>query len=180
VSVIKVEERGTNQFDSQWLDFVFSVETAEGAGANMFISVPTTAERSFLFGSKKSLREYSTLEKFLAAFGVQLEYSSAISTIADLFEKPSDTFIGKTLSIRFGFRGNHIKYCGKANDLSTYMIVDKNDSPIDATVFNSFDTAKEHAKQNNIKLQDFIKPVEFIAATTSAISTSKAVDDLPF
>lgn len=182
VSIIEVEEKGTNQFDSQWLDFVFRFENADGAGSGTFVSVPTTAERSFLFGSKKSLREYNQLEKFLKGFGITLEYSSAISTIADLFEDATATFVGKTFSARMGYYGNHIKYNGKVEDTSTYVIANKDGTQIDPTVFKGFDAAKEYAKANNIKLQDFIKVLEVIPSETSSIGAAPAAaaSDFPF
>lgn len=179
MSIISIEEKGASQFDGAWLDFVIGMENADGAKFNTFISVPTTAERSFLFGKKKSLNEYNRLEKFLGGLGIALEYSSAISTIADIFEDPT-SLVGRTLTLRLGFYTNYVKYIGKDGDLVQYQIVDKNASPLDPTVFNNFDAAKAFAKEKNIKLQDFIKILDIVPAAVSNIVVGASTSELPF
>jgi len=180
LSVTGVEVQGTSRFDSQWINLKFTFENAEGQQFSEFVEVPTTAERSFLYGEKKSLANYNKLERFLKGFGITLDYASAMSTIAELFGDAEQTFIGKTVSLRLGFYGNHIKYMGKSGEDKQYMIVNKGGEPIEPKIFTNFDAAKAYAKENSIKLQDFIKVLEVVPAATSAIAPASAVSDLPF
>jgi len=176
----KIELRGPNQFDGSWVDLIFTLENTDGQSCNHYVSIPTTAERSFMFGKKKSLREYNNLDSFLHSVGYKLEYSSAMSQIVALFDDYDQTFVGKTLSARLGYLGNRAKYVGKTDAGAQYVLVDKNDKVIDDNSFSGIDAAKAYAEQNSIKLNGFIKCLDFIPAETAAVATLSAVSDLPF
>lgn len=168
--IIKGIEVGEpNQFDNQWVDVKVTMENEAGQLASHFVVVPTTAERSFLFGSKKSLGEYNRLEAFLRGFGVHLEYQSAIFQIEKLFSDPEKVFVGKTLTVRMGYTTNHTKFVGKDGDVSQYQICDKNGAPVVPTVFAGFEAADAYAKQNSMKLQGFPKVLEVVSASTASI-----------
>jgi hypothetical protein len=71
--VTGIEVKGHNQFDQDWVDLVMALQNSDGQSVTHFVSIPTTARNSFMFGSKKSLAEYSKLEKLLRGFGIKLE-----------------------------------------------------------------------------------------------------------
>ncbi len=175
-----VEAKQVNGFDNDWYDFVFSLENTDGQSMNHFLSIPTTAHKSFMFGKKKSLSEYNKLEKFLLGFGVRLEYSTAITQIAKLFEDAADSFVGKQITLRVGFTSNHLKYLGKDGDISKYKIVDKNDQEVVPLVFKGYEAAEQYAKENNIKMSGFIRVLEVIPATTAALNLVAVDDSIPF
>ncbi len=178
--VTGVEAKQVNGFDNDWYDFVFSLENTDGQSMNHFLSIPTTAHKSFMFGKKKSLSEYNKLEKFLLGFGVRLEYSTAITQIAKLFEDAADSFVGKQITLRVGFTSNHLKYLGKDGDISKYKIVDKNDQEVVPLVFKGYEAAEQYAKENNIKMSGFIRVLEVIPATTAALNLVAVDDSIPF
>lgn len=180
LSVIGVTNEGVSRFDSQWINFKFLLQNAEGQQHSEFIEVPTTAERSFLYGEKKTLANYNKLERFLKGFGIALEYTTAMGTIADHFSDVEDSFVGRTVTMRLGFYGNHIKYCGKNGEDKQYMIVNKSGEALEPMIFPNFDAAKAFAKEKSIKLQDFIKSLEVVPASVSAIAAPTASGDLPF
>jgi hypothetical protein len=177
-----VEIGDSNQFDSQWVDVKFVMESESGQMTSHFLPIPTTAEKSFLFGSKKSLSEYNKIEAFLRGFGVALEYTSAMQLIAKLFSDPEKTFVGKTLSVRMGYTSNHSKFVGKDGEVSQYQICDKNGNAVIPTVFAGYEAADAYAKQNAMKLQGFPKILEVISAATASIvaGAPAATNDLPF
>lgn len=168
--IIKGVEIGdANQYDSQWVDAKFIMENEEGQLASHFVVFPTTAERSYLFGSKKSLGEYNKLEAFLRGFGVSLDYTTAIFQIEKLFSDPEKVFVGKTLTVRMGYTSNHTKFVGKDGEVSQYQICDKSGAPVVPTLFAGFEAADAYAKQNNMKLQGFPKILEVVSSTTASI-----------
>jgi hypothetical protein len=178
--VTGIEFKGHNQYDNDWVDFVMALESTEGQATSHYFSIPTTARNSFMFGSKKSLAEYSKLEKLLRGFGVILEYSTAINQIAQLFDDPVATFVGKQVSMRLGYNSNSIKFIGKDGDVTLYSIVDKNNQEVIPMKFAGFESAEQYAKDNNIKIQGFIRVQEVLAAETASISLVQASSDLPF
>lgn len=178
--VREIKLQGQNQWDSQWVDLIFTLENTDGQTMTHYVSIPTTAERSFLFGKKKSLNEYNKLDAFLRGFGIKLEYSSAMTQIADLFGDYEINFVGKTVSARVGYVGNRAKYNGKVGENNTYILVDKNEKPIDENVFSDIESAKNYAKDNSIKLSGFMRVLEVVPASVSAIAPLAAVSDLPF
>jgi hypothetical protein len=179
VKAIKVQ--GPSNFDSQWINLIFTLEDSSGKLLTHFLDIPTTAEKSFMYGAKKSLNEYSKLEKFLRGFGVELKFEEAIHQIADLFSDPEEVFVGKTFSARVGYYGNYTKYVGKDGDVSQVKILDKNGNPAVDKAFAGYDAANAYAKENNIKLQGFAKILDVVPASVSAITSSTAPkSDLPF
>lgn len=177
--VTGVTVKEASQYDSQWVNVLFNLEDSEGKCANHFLEVPTTNEKSFMYGSKKSLAPYNNLDRFLKGFGVTLEFTEAISQLESLFSDPEKTFIGKTISVRMGYYSNYTKYVGKDGDVSQYQIVDKNGAPVVDLKFSGFEAAKAYAEANSIKLQGFPKIQDVVPATTASISTSKSTADLP-
>lgn len=173
---------GASNFDDQWINLKFTMENSEGQLATNFVEVPTTAERSFLHGSKKSLGPYNKLEQFLKGFGVVLEYSNAIFTIEKLFSNPEETFVGKTFTARMGYTTNHTKFLGKDGEVSQYQICDKNGAPIVDKVFAGFEAADTYATANSLKLQGFPKILEVVAASTASIvvGSPAVASALPF
>jgi hypothetical protein len=178
----KIDVKGPNKYDTQWVDLVVTMESAEGAEYNQYLTIPTTAEKSYLFGSKKTLYAYNDVDKFLLGLGIKLDYNSAISQLEALFEDMDTSFIGSTITLRLGFRGNRLKYSGKENDSSIYVIVDKDDKVIVDKKFTGHEAAKAYADEAKIKLQDFIKCLEVVPATTVRASNAPklTIADLPF
>lgn len=180
--VKSIEVKGPSNYDSQWVNLLVTVEDSSGKVLTHFLDIPTTAEKSYMYGSKKSLNEYNRLEKFLRGFGVELSFDTAIHQVADLFSDPEATFVGKTFSARVGYYGNYTKYLGKNGDVSEVAIVDKNGAPVVDKKFAGYDAANAYAKENNIKVQGFAKILDVVPATAAAIVGGSAAPkaDLPF
>lgn len=160
---------GASNFDNQWINFKFTLENSEGQLATHFVEVPTTAANNYMYGAKKSLHNYTKLEKFLKGFGFDLEFTQAIHQLEKLFTDAEKTFVGKTLSVRMGYNSIHTKYLGKDGEVSKYKLVDKDGNPIVATDFAGFEAVDAYAKANNIKVQGFPKVLEVVPAATASI-----------
>jgi hypothetical protein len=178
VAIKAVTVKDANPYDAQWINVQVSVENSAGEEFNTFLTVPTTAEKSFLFGSKKSLREFNDLAKFLLGLGIKLEYDTAIFQLSDIFSDTAN-LIGQTLTIRVGYYGNYIKYAGKNGDSPQYSIVKKDGTELTGQVFTGFDAANAYASEESIKLQKFMKVLEVIPGTTLKLAPT-ASNDLPF
>lgn len=178
-TVIKsVTVKDSNKFDSQWVDVVVSLENSAGEGFNAFITIPTTAEKSFLFGSKKSLREFNDLAKFFLGLGITLDYTTAIFQLSDIFSD-TERLIGQTITVRLGYYGNYVKYVGKDGDTSQYTIVKRDGSDLTGRVFTGFDAANAYATEEAIKIQKFMKVLEVVPGSTLKLAPT-ASNDLPF
>lgn len=164
-----VEMTGASQYDNQWVNFKFTMENSEGQLATHYVEVPTTAANNYMYGVKKSLGNYSKLEKFLKGFGFDLEFTQAIHQLEKLFSDAEKTFIGKTFSARMGYTAIHTKYLGKDGEVSQYQIVDRDGNPIVADKFAGFEAVDAYAKANNIKVQGFPKILEVVPASTATI-----------
>lgn len=167
-----VEMTGASQYDNQWINFKFTLENSDGQMATHFVEVPTTAANNYMYGAKKSLGNYSKLEKFLKGFGVDLEFTQAIHQIEKLFSDAEKTFVGKTFSARLAYTSIHSKFIGKEGEISQYQIVDKDGAPIVATKFAGFEAVDAYAKANSLKVQGFPKIVDVVPASTATIVTS--------
>jgi hypothetical protein len=178
--VTGIESKGPNQFDNDWYDFVMQLENSDGQSTSHYITIPTTAQKSFMFGSKKSLAEYAKLEKLLLGFGIKLEYSNAITQIATLFSDAAANFVGKQVSMRLGYNSNHLKFIGKNGEVSEYKILDKKGDEVTPLVFAGFEAGEQYAKENNIKLQAFIRVQEVVPSTVATISLAANDTSLPF
>lgn len=177
-----VELTGASNFDNSWLNFKFTLENNEGQLATHFVEVPTTASNNYMYGVKKSLLNYSKLEKFLKGFGFDLEFTQAIHQLEKLFSDAEKVFVGKTLSVRMGYTANHTKYMGKDGEVSQYVICDKDGKPIVATTFAGYEAVDAYATANNIKVQGFPKVLEVVPASTASIVAGVAAQSaaLPF
>ena len=178
MAVKAVTIKDPNTYDPQWINVQISLENAAGEEFNTFLTVPTTAEKSFLFGSKKSLREFNDLAKFFLGLGIKLDYATAIFQLSDIFSDTAN-LIGQTITLRLGFYGNHIKYAGKVDDVPSYLIVSKDGTDLTGRVFSGFDAANAYATEEAIKLQKFMKILDVIPGTTTKLA-SVASSDLPF
>jgi hypothetical protein len=173
-----VSIKDPNPFDTQWINVQLALENASGEEFNTFLTIPTTAEKSFLFGSKKSLREFNDLAKFFLGLGINLDYATAIHQLSDVFSDTAN-LIGQTITLRLGYYGKHVKYVGKVDNVSSYIIAEKDGTDATGRVFSGFDAANAYAAEEAIKLQKFMKVLDVIPGTVLK-SVSTASNDLPF
>lgn len=175
-----VEIKGPNKFDQQWVDAVFTLENSDGQTYNQFVSFPTTASQSYLFGSKKSLREYNDLDRFVKGIGLSLNYETAIHEIQEWFADLDSTFVGQTITMRLGYRQSYVKYLGKDGESSQYGIVDKDGKAINSLIFSGWEAAEAYADAEKIKLQKFIRCLETLPGKPQAPKKDVVKFDLPF
>jgi hypothetical protein len=154
------------------------LENSAGEGFNAYLTIPTTAEKSFLFGSKKSLREFNDLAKFFLGLGITLDYTTAIFQLSDIFSD-TERLIGQTITVRLGYYGNYVKYVGKDGDTSQYTIVKRDGSDLTGRVFTGFDAASAYATEEAIKIQKFMRVLEVVPGSTLKLAPT-ASNDLPF
>lgn len=180
LQIVGVEVKGPSQYDAQWMNVLFSFQDSEGRAANHYVEVPTTAEKNFMYGTKKSLAAYNNLDRFLKGFGFVLDFTNAIFQLEKLFSDPEKTFVGKTLSARLGYYANYTKFAGKDGEISQYIIVDKTGAQVVDLKFAGFEAADKYAKDNGIKLQGFPKVQEVLPATTASLVADVSAPALPF
>lgn len=170
--------------DPNWINVELQLEDAEGRGIRHYVMIPTTAETNFLYGPKKTVMPFESLQRFLRGFGVVLQFDTAMVQIAGLFGN-LDIFCGKTIKARVGYEGEYIKYLGKSDSGDKkYMIVKKDGSPKLDLVFADAKAALAHAKENKINIS-YTRLLEIFPSKEALIpdlTNSEAEDDndLPF
>ena len=172
---------GADSFDPQWVNVQFDTENSDGGEFRYYLSIPTTGEKSFLYGTKKTLKNYNDVDKFLKGVGYQLEYTTALDTLSAVFNSASEMLVGKTVSMRLGYYGNYIKFVGKTDAGVQYIIADKDGKDIVGQVFSGFDAAKAYAEESKIKIQGHMKCLDVIAADKIApVGKLTLAEALPF
>lgn len=178
MSVKTAEYAQQNQNDPAWMSAKFELEDGRGKLFTHYQDFPTECKNSYLFGKDKSVWPLENLQKFLRAFGVVFDYENGIQQMADIFGN-LDKFALKTLRVRLGYSGNHIKKVRNEDDTENYRIVDRDGTPLFDESFADLDSAKAFAKDNNVKYQPYMKVLEFFPATENSLEAVK-VDNVDY
>lgn len=172
----------TSKADSAWTSVKFSTQEPGGMEYTFFIEIPTECKNDFLYGEKLLPYRFNDFVKFMACFGVKIQYETAMQQIGAIFGD-LEQFIGKELRLRIGYKGNHIKYFGKTEDgKNIYKFVSKDGEEIDGVVLNDFDACAAHAKENKIKYGRYMDILEFIPSSEDQFANAASADDveIPF
>jgi hypothetical protein len=170
--------------DPIWVNLEVQLEDADGRGIRHYVMVPTSAETNFLYGNKKTVMPFESLQRFLRGFGVVLQFDLAMEQIATLFSD-LDVFCGKTIKARVGYDSEYIKYLGKNPEgEKQYQIVKKDATPKVDMVFSDAKAAQAYAKENKIiigytrLLEIFPSKEELISVAANGAQSDD--NDLPF
>lgn len=173
-----------NSKDNAWISAAIVLESPEGKTLKHFQMVPLECRNSFLFGSEKSVFPLETLQKFLRGLGIVFDYDNGMAQVGAIFGNPN-VLIGKTIKVRLGYKGPHIKFLGK--DKVVLVEADHKTLKIEGEFANkdAAIAAAEEAGINKQKIAGFINILEFFPAKEPLIDLEAkedaAVDlDLPF
>jgi len=158
LAVDDIECSGVSKGDENWATFKFVLKTAEGATYNHFQLMPLKRVDNFKYGQKKTLFVYNNLRKFLQGFGIELDFETAMSTIAALLEDMS-VFMGKKLKATIGYKGSYVSYLGTEGENKRYAIIYKGerlkDDEGEEVIFPDWKAAENYAAGISLKLQKF-------------------------
>lgn len=167
--------------DSAWINSTILLDH-NGKTLKYFLSVPTECRNGFLYGAEKVTWPLEKVQKFFRGLGLSFDFDNGMSQVAALFGNP-DKLIGKTIKVRLGYNGPHVKYV----DQNTRIVVDKDHvtQKIDGT-FPTDDAAVAGAALAGLKLNKnagFINVQEIFPSKEALVDLDAAVEeqpDLPF
>lgn len=174
--VVAVSDQKANTMDPSWVDVRVKLENSVGEIMTSFLKIPT---ESLSFKSAYPMLAIKELVNFFGALGESFTPQNAQELLTKYVgaDFTCKKLVGKTFSATVGYSKNYINYVSK----DTYSIVDKNgyeykdDKGEKLKYFNTRDEAKAFAKDNNIKLQDFIQILKYETAETTA--SDEVTDD---
>lgn len=186
LTVQDIENKGIAKSDANWLNLRFKLETANGESFNLFQLFPLKRVDNFKYGPKKTLFVYRGLMDFLRAFGVTLEFDTAMATIGGLLGN-MEAFIGKKIRVEIGYTGPHTQYIGKDGDKNQYVIINKGERLKDEEgvemIFPDWKAAENYAAGVSLKLQGFPEILKFYDGDSLTVSeveeTEEDYSDIP-
>lgn len=182
LKVTAAEWGQSSKADNAWMSVKFVTQEPSGQEYTFFVEIPIECKNDFLYGEKLLPYRFNDFVKFMACFGVKIEYETAMQQVGAIFGD-LEQFVGKNLRLRIGHKGNHIKYFGKTEDnKNIYKFVNKDGEEIDGVVLNDFDACAAHATENKIKYSRYMDILEFIPSSENQFSESASADDveIPF
>jgi len=171
----------TEAKDSAWIQTTITLDHF-GKTLKYWLSVPVECRNGYLYGDSKSTLQLDKLRGFFRGLGLIFDFDNGMSQVGAIFGSP-DKLIGKSLKVRLGYQGPHIKYVGK----DEFKIVDKDHvtEKVGGT-FATKDAALAHAREEGLKIDQnsgFIKVQEIFPSQVAQIeleSSNEPEADLPF
>lgn len=163
--------------DSAWVSSTILLEH-NGKTVKYFLSVPTECRNGFLYGADKQVWALEKLQKFYRGLGVALEYDNTMELVAALFGNV-DKVIGKSVKVRLGYNGPHVKYVNKGE----FVVVDKDHATTKLDgVYPTDDAAVAAAALAGLKINKnngFINVQEIFPAKEAVIDLAVEASDTP-
>ena len=181
--IAAVTDQKTNTIDPTWVDVRVKLKNSVGELMTTFLKFPT---ESLTFKSDYPMIPIKELVNFFSSIGETLTPQNAQELLTKYVgaDFTCKKLVGKTLSATVGYNKNYINYVSK----DTYAIVDKNgleyrdDKGVNLKYFNGRKEAQAFAKDNNIKVQDFIQILKYDVpeSTSSEVADDVTGDDFGF
>lgn len=163
LSVADIEVRGVSEKDENWFSTKFTLENAEGAKFNYFQLFPRKRVNNFKYGPKKTTFVYKGLMDFMRGFGINLEFETAMGTLAKVYEDIT-VLQDKKITVILGYTGPYVAYKGKSIEGNNqYVIINKGTPVLDEEgselIFPDWRAAENYAAGVSLKLQKFMEMV---------------------
>lgn len=177
-----IENRGIAN-DPNWIKLRFMFKTAKGGQYNEMLMLPIKRVNDFEYGAKKTLFPYRKVIEFLRAFGIVVEYNTAMSTIGTVLNN-LEGLINKKIKVEIGYKGAYVKFLGKEGDDKQYVIVQQDkvlqDEDNQDLIFPDFKAAENYAAGVKLNIQSFPEILEFYAGEEASMVVETVEEDNGF
>ncbi|MFO0447711.1 MAG: hypothetical protein ACK524_01260 [Planctomyces sp.] len=162
LKVTAAEWGRTSQYDHAWTSVKLVTQDPAGKEFTFYSEIPTECKNDFLYGDKLSPSKYNEFVKLMGAFGVKIEFERTMQQVGEIFGD-LERFVGKQLRLRLGHKKNYVKYLGKNEEgKNQYAFAKPDGELLDGVIFNDFEAANQHAKENNIKFSRYLDILEYV------------------
>jgi len=177
ITVHKVEAAG----DSNWMVVLFTLKNEKGEVINHFQCFPLKRVNNFQYGTKKTYFVYKQLGEFLKAFGIKLEFETAMSTLGGLYKDSLKALLNKKIEAYIGYNGAYTRYLGKNGEKNEYCIMHNDKQLVDednvTLIFPDYKAAENYAAGIKLPIEGFPNIQSFTPTINSVVVEDDLIDD---
>lgn len=166
-TIVKVEYQGQAK-DPTWGKFLVHLEGTGRKEIRSQVMVPFKSVEFIDKSGRPTKFLYQKFVAFMASLGYTVKVQDLQTLLPEVWTKPENTLVGKTVGIDVGYRGNFIRYDGKDEIGQKKYTIEFADGSVlcDASkrvmYFADYDAVMAHAEANQTEIQRFVDVLSFV------------------